>query len=50
MALEEGYPGVEITDTGRLDYRDGVAFCALIHKHTNNIIHWDNIDPADWRG
>jgi len=43
------YPGVKITDMSS-SWRDGLAFCALIHKHTNNIIHWDSIDPTDWHG
>ena len=45
----EDYPGVRITDMSS-SWRDGLAFCALIHKHTNNLIHWDSLDPDDWRG
>jgi len=56
LALEEwcrrevsDYPGVKITDMSS-SWRDGLAFCALIHKHTNNVIHWDSLDPSDWHG
>ena len=45
----EDYPGVKITDMSS-SWRDGLAFCALIHKHTNNIIDWDSLDHTDWRG
>ena len=45
----EDYPGVRITDMSS-SWRDGLAFCALIHKHTNNLIHWDSLDREDWRG
>ena len=45
----EDYPGVNITDMSS-SWRDGLAFCALIHKHTTNLIDWDSLDPSDWHG
>ena len=50
--VTQGYPGVNLAQQTNFAsaWRDGLAFCALIHKHTNNLIHWDSLDREDWRG
>ena len=45
----EGYPGVRITDMSS-SWRDGLAFCALIHRYKPGLIDFHGLDPDDWHG
>ena len=47
-AVCEGYPGVTINNMSSA-WRDGVGFCALIHRHRPDILDWNLIDYNDWR-
>jgi len=53
-ALEEwcrvsvsGYPGVNITNMSSA-WRDGRAFCALIHRYAPLLIDWARVERRDW--
>ena len=55
-ALEEwcrisvcGYPGVNITNMSSA-WRDGRAFCALIHRYRPEVLDWDRVERRDWAG
>ena len=42
---QAGYKGVNITTWGD-SFNDGLAFCALLHKHDENVLNYDkNSDP-----
>jgi len=44
-ACTAGYKGVNITTWGD-SFNDGLAFCALLHKHDENVLNYDkNSDP-----
>ena len=52
-ALEEwckrgvkGYRGVKITNMSS-SWRDGLAFCALIHRYRPHLIEWDKLEQED---
>jgi len=55
-ALEEwcrvsvsGYPGVNITNMSSA-WRDGRAFCAVIHRYAPHLIDWARVERRDWAG
>eukprot|EP01156_Anaeramoeba_ignava_P021899 Anaeramoba_ignava/c19907_g1_i1.p1 GENE.c19907_g1_i1~~c19907_g1_i1.p1 ORF type:complete len:642 (-),score=152.74 c19907_g1_i1:550-2475(-) len=41
-----GYKGVEITDFKK-SFADGMALCAIIHKHRPKMIDWESLDSSD---
>ena len=43
-----GYPGVDITNMSSA-WRDGRAFCAVIHRYRPDVLDWGMVDPQDWR-
>ena len=45
----DGYPGVKILDMSS-SWRDGLAFCALIHRYKPGLIDYHGLDHQDWHG
>ena len=42
-----GYPGVKISNMSS-DWRDGRAFCALLHRYRPDLVDYTNLDHSDW--
>lgn len=42
-----GYSNIEITDTFKGSFKNGLALCALIHKHRPKLIDYDSLSPED---
>jgi len=45
----DDYPGVKISDMSS-SWRDGLAFCALIHRYRPHLIDFHSLDHNDWHG
>ena len=45
----ESYKEVKITNMSS-SWRDGLAFCALIHRYRPDILEWEKLDTEDWSG
>jgi len=43
--VTDGYPGVRITNMSSA-WKDGMAFCALVHKFRPDLIDFHSLDPA----
>jgi len=42
----QGYNNVKVENFGK-DFKDGMALCALVHKHRPKLIDFESLDPSD---
>jgi len=42
----DGYKNVKV-DNFHTSWKDGLAFCALIHKHMPHLINFDSLNPSE---
>ena len=42
----EGYRGVHITNMSS-SWRNGLGFCALIHRYRPDLLDWEEVDPCN---
>lgn len=46
--VTSGYPGVKVTNM-TTSWRNGLAFCALLHHFRPDLVHFDSLNPVDIR-
>ncbi|KAL0476310.1 spectrin beta chain [Acrasis kona] len=46
QSVTKGYPGVEVGNFSK-SWKDGLAFCALIHKFRPDLIPWDELKASE---
>lgn len=47
--VTSGYPGVKVTNM-TTSWRNGMAFCALLHHHRPDLIDFHSLSPSDVKG